>query len=170
MGDSSKRKISIEYDELVLANLSQDLKVLLERAQQALKNAYAPYSAFKVGAAVLLDNGQIIIGNNQENAAYPSGLCAERVALFAARSQYPNAVIKAIAVTAEPDTLKLTTPVSPCGSCRQVMAEYELHNQGEDIQVILGGSEDKVWLFENVSCLLPLTFRGEGVRKENNTH
>lgn len=169
MAKTRKLQITIEYEQLTLVELSKALQGLLIEAKEALSKAYAPYSAFRVGAAVLLENGRVITGNNQENAAYPSGLCAERVALFAARSQYPNIPIKAIAITAEPDKHLLSSPVSPCGSCRQVMAEYESNNKGENIQVVLGGTADKVWLLNNASCLLPLTFRGEGVRKENNT-
>ena len=168
MAKSVNRKISIEYEELSAADLPKHLSDLLEEAEKAAIKAYAPYSGFRVGAAVLLDDNSIVFGNNQENAAYPSGLCAERVALYAAKAQFPNKTIKALAVTAQPEAGQLSSPVSPCGACRQVMAEYETHNQMQSIQVILGGFGNRVWLLENATSLLPLTFTGEGVRKKNN--
>ncbi len=170
MGKTPQKRIfHTEYQELELASLSPTLKAVYLSAVEAGKRAYAPYSGFRVGAAVLLDNGEIIQGNNQENSAYPSGLCAERVALFAAKAKYPEADVNAIAVTAQSELAeKLSQPVTPCGSCRQVMSEYESLNQAGDIEVILGGSGDTIWLLPNASCLLPLTFRGEGVRKEGN--
>lgn len=168
MAQNFNRKIYIEYEELSASDLPKHLAGLLQVAEKAALNAYAPYSAFKVGAAVLLDDNSVVVGNNQENAAYPSGLCAERVALYAAKAQFPNKTIKALAVTAQSGAVELTSPVSPCGACRQVMAEYEAHNQKQSIQVILGGFGDRVWLLENATCLLPLTFTGEGVRKKNN--
>lgn len=164
-----ERKFQTVFQELELASLSPAYKALYLSAVEAAKRAYAPYSGFRVGAAVLLDNGQVIQGNNQENSAYPSGLCAERVALFAAKAKFPNADVKAIAVTAQSELAEnLSQPVTPCGSCRQVMSEYESINQTGEIEVILGGSGDTIWILPNASCLLPLTFRGEGVRKEDN--
>src|SRR3970040_2580316 len=105
--------------------LPNDILSLMEQAVAIRKKAYAPYSKFRVGVAILLDNGKIVLGSNQENAAYPSGLCAERVAIFYAGSVYPEAKILKMAITAASDTNKTTTPIPPCGSCRQSIAEYE---------------------------------------------
>jgi cytidine deaminase len=139
-------------------------RLLLDKAESASHNAYAPYSHFRVGAAVLLDNGLIVTGNNQENAAYPSGLCAERVAVFAAMSQHPNAVVKAIAITANSDAFIVDTPVTPCGSCRQVIAEYE-HKSQSGIKLILGGATGKILIFENMGALLPFAFDAGKLKK-----
>ncbi|MDR2362645.1 MAG: cytidine deaminase [Prevotellaceae bacterium] len=131
---------------------------LLQKATQAMQQAYAPYSHFRVGAAVLLENGKIICGNNQENAAYPSGLCAERVALFYANAQYPNIPIRAIAINAEKDGHESLEPVYPCGNCRQVLLEYETHS-GHPIRIIMGSAR-KIQIVDRVSDLLPLSFTG----------
>jgi len=151
-----------EYDST--DELDVDTKTLIQAAREATKNAYAPYSNFKVGAAVLLDNGKIITGNNQENAAYPSGLCAERVAVFAASSQYPDAVIKAVAITAHSDNFIINTPISPCGACRQVLAEYE-YKTGKNIKLILTGNKGKVLIIKCVKSLLPFTFDASDLKK-----
>ncbi len=144
--------------------LNKTYQKLLKAAKDAAKMAYAPYSNFKVGAAVLLDNGKIITGNNQENAAYPSGLCAERVAVFAAFSQYPEAIAKAIAITAISENYNIDTPVTPCGACRQVLAEYE-YKSGEDIQVILSGQTGKILIIKNIKTLLPFVFDPSKLKK-----
>src|SRR3972149_7149828 len=118
------KKIEIKsfFEEYESANeLSSEEKNLVEQALAAAENAYAPYSVFKVGAAVLLDNGKIVCGNNQENIAFPSGLCAERVAIFSASAQYPNVGIKSISVVCSSDKIKIDKPLSPCGACRQAM-------------------------------------------------
>lgn len=137
---------------------------LLSESRKAAANAYAPYSHFKVGAALRLANGNIIHGNNQENVAYPSGLCAERVALFYASAMFPDETVEAIAVTADPVNFRLTEPVSPCGACRQVMAESE-KKQGNNIRVIMDGPNGNLWIAENVSSLLPLMFRADELKK-----
>ena len=126
---------------------------LLEKAKSMSAQAYAPYSNFPVGAAVLLDNGQEVYGSNQENRAFPSGLCAERVALFSAGANYPNQRILAIAIYAPIDE-----PISPCGSCRQVMLEYE-EKQKENIEVFLMNRKGEVRYFSGVSPLLPFGFK-----------
>jgi cytidine deaminase len=130
---------------------------LLSEAKKAATNAYAPYSRFKVGAAVLLANGEIVIGNNQENAAYPSGLCAERVALFHASAVYPNVAVLAIAVTAISEKSIIDEPITPCGSCRQVMAEYEKKSKS-DMKVIMQGQEGPVLIAPSMRTLLPFSF------------
>jgi cytidine deaminase len=129
---------------------------LLHEAVEATKNAYAPYSKFHVGAAVLLDNGEIIHGSNQENAAYPSGLCAERVALFYAGSRYPHTAIKAIAVNSTVNGKENHDPVYPCGDCRQVLLEWE-NRFGKPIKVIMG-SASKIHVVQSIKDLLPLSF------------
>jgi len=147
------------FDELN----TQDRK-LLEQAQQACKSAYAPYSEFKVGAAVLLANGKVVTGNNQENAAYPSGLCAERVAMYYASANYPNVPMRSIAVAVEADGVDFHKPISPCGSCRQVMAEYE-HLYKLKMRVILSEPGGRVQILTGVSSLLPFTFNAEELKK-----
>lgn len=136
---------------------------LIDAAKEATYSAYAPYSNFRVGAAILLDNGKIIRGSNQENAAYPSGLCAERTAAFYASSSNPGVAMRKIAIAAWQDPGEdkkhedgfQAQPVSPCGGCRQALAEYE-HLYG-DIEVILYG-KDKTYIFPSVKSLLPLCF------------
>ena len=111
-------------------------KNLMEAAIQAAKNAYAPYSEFSVGAALLMEDNSIITGNNQENAAYPSGMCAERVAIWKAGSSYPNKKVQKIAISAFSSNKKLDKPVGPCGACRQTLLEYEI-NQKEAMEIFL---------------------------------
>ncbi len=136
--------------------LDEQDQVLVHQAIEAASDAYAPYSNFHVGAAVLLDNGVIIKGNNQENAAYPSGLCAERVALFAANAQYPDVPVVAMAIVAMKDGQLTDTAVTPCGACRQVMIETEVRFE-HPIKVILYGKEN-ILVVDSVRELLPLSF------------
>jgi cytidine deaminase len=146
-------------------------KKLLNSAQSAVKNAYAPYSGFRVGAAVRLHNGEVITGTNQENTAFPSGLCAERVALYYAASRYPDVAVTAIAVTAKSDAFTIPEPVTPCGACRQVMAETEWrwHNP---LRILLSSEDDgKVYLLKGINNLLPLTFSADKLKKpDHGTH
>jgi cytidine deaminase len=141
-------------------NLSVKDADLLAIAHEAARNAYAPYSHFKVGAAILLKNGHIISGNNQENAVYPSGLCAERVALFYAASQFSETPIAKIAITAIGTEKEVMQPVPPCGSCRQALLEYEI-KFGEPIEIIMAGEKGEIYVVKSVSELLPLTFNSE---------
>ena len=140
-----------------LEELSSSFQSLMQEAVLARANAYAPYSNFNVGAAVLLDNGVIVRGNNQENAAYPSGLCAERVAIFYASAQYPDIPIKAIAVTANTRLDPSETPASPCGNCRQTLAEYQ-QKQSTSIPIIFMGASGKIVYCNSVLDLLPFAF------------
>ncbi len=133
---------------------------LLREAEEATRGSYSPYSHFAVGAAVLLENGEIIRGSNQENAAYPVGLCAERVALFYASHTYPGVAVKAIAITAKSEIHSVKDPVKPCGSCRQVMAETE-YRSGKKMKIILKGETGKVITFDGTDNLLPFSFSGE---------
>ena len=138
-------------------DLSQSDNALLKMAKAALKKAYAPYSRFLVGAAVLLENNEIVIGNNQENAAYPSGLCAERVAIFQASALYNKVPIKAIAICCKSLTSVIKKPVTPCGACRQVIAEYE-SKYNKPIRVLMQGEKGNVYAANSIESLLPLMF------------
>jgi len=129
----------------------------MDKAQEACKNAYAPYSHFKVGAAILLGSGEITIGSNQENAAYPSGLCAERVAIFHTGALFPNEKIMAIAITASSQTQPLVEPIAPCGACRQSLSEYETKQQ-TPIAIYFMGETGKVAKVASVTDLLPFGF------------
>lgn len=137
--------------------LSEKEQRLLQHAINARSNAYAPYSNFQVGAAVLLDNSEIVIGNNQENASYPSGLCAERVAVFQAGALFPGVGIEAIAISAASRSYKVKLPAAPCGNCRQAIAEYE-HRQKEPISILFQGDEGPIYKCASIEALLPLAF------------
>ena len=137
--------------------LPDSIHELMLQAIQIRKKAYAPYSGFKVGAALLLDNGQVILGTNQENAAYPSGLCAERTAVFAAGANYPEAKIIALAITATSDDVLNTEPVSPCGACRQSLLEYEVKQQ-QPFKVYFMGGTGRIVEVQSVKSLLPFAF------------
>lgn len=137
--------------------LSDDIKSLMNKAIEARSNAYAPYSNFNVGAAILLDNNEIIIGNNQENASYPSGLCAERTAIYYAGAKYPKAKILKMAITASSQIQETTSPIPPCGACRQSIAEYEV-KQELPIEIYFMGKTGKVIKSNSLANLLPLVF------------
>lgn len=152
------KTINISYQLFASKDeLSDEDAMLISRAEEALENAYAIYSKFHVGAALLLDNGEIVTGNNQENIAYPSSLCAERVALYYCKAHYPNAAVKKIAIMARSERGDLLEVISPCGGCRQVMSEYE-RVQEENMQVILKGEGESIMVFDSVADLLPLSF------------
>jgi len=153
-----KLNITINYESY---NSKEDLhdfdKLLCEHAEQALKNSYSPYSNFKVGTAVRLGNAQIVLGSNQENVAYPSGLCAERVALFTIGAAYPGAVVESMAITAHTDNFKIMNPITSCGACLQVMAEFEMKQQ-QEITVLFYCLNGKVLKIKGVKNLLPFVF------------
>lgn len=154
------KKITITSEFSVynsLEELPNDVQNLMEQAVSVRKNAYAPYSNFRVGVALLLDNGQIVIGSNQENAAYPSGLCAERVAVFHAGAVYPEAKIRKMAITAASDTNKTIVPIPPCGACRQSIAEYEIR-QDNPIEIYFMGETGDIYKSESLKNLLPFMF------------
>ena len=130
---------------------------LLRHAHEATLNSYAPYSKFHVGAAVRLANGVIVKGNNIENAAYPSGLCAERTALFAAQAQYPDVPIEAIAITAQSEHSEVNEPIAPCGACRQVMVEAE-QRSNQPMRIICQGNTGPVMVFDGIETLMPFIF------------
>ncbi len=142
-----------------MADLSEDDRELVEAAKRATNNSYAPYSKFRVGAAARLANGAIVIGANQENAAFPSGLCAERTALFAASAQHPDQPVVALAIAARKGTRFLEKPITPCGGCRQVISGVE-DRHGVPVRIMLYGTEG-IYVSEGISPLLPLRFVGE---------
>lgn len=153
-----KQKHEIEY--LVydgVDELSRTDQMLMQTAVAARKNAYAPYSNFHVGAAVLLANGETIIGNNQENASYPAGVCAERVAILHAGAKYPSVTIRAIAISATSTLNQVDRPVSSCGICRQTMAEYE-QKQKTPIELLMMGEIGAIIKCSSVLDLIPFAF------------
>ncbi len=152
-----KKQIQFEITECAgIKELSSSDRELVLKAREISNKAYAPYSGFHVGAAVLLENGEIITGSNQENAAYPSGICAERTAVNYASSQYPDKAIVAIAVTASLKGKFISKPAYPCGSCRQVLVEARLRS-GKAMKVILAG-EEKIETVSDIRDLLPMPF------------
>ena len=140
-----------------IEELTTDIQNLMEQAVAVRKKAYAPYSKFRVGTALLLDNGKIVLGSNQENAAYPSGLCAERVAVFHSSAIYPDAKILKMAITAASDTNTTTAPIPPCGSCRQSIAEYEI-KQESPIEIYFMGEVGAIYKSASLKNLLPFMF------------
>ena len=149
---SHEIKISVfQPDEIPSEYIS-----LIEEAKKQTQKSYAPYSEFHVGAAVLLENGIVVGGNNQENSAYPSGTCAERTAIFYANSQHPDIPVKLLAIAAFTNGKFTSEPVTPCGACRQVLLETE-NRYDQAIKVILYGT-DKIYVFDSIKQLLPLSF------------
>jgi cytidine deaminase len=140
-----------------IEELSETDQMLCLKAKEALVTSHSPYSKFKVGTAVLLDDDQIVLGSNQENVAYPSGLCAERVALFNVGSNYPNAIIKTMAITAQTENFKIENPVTSCGGCLQTMSEYE-KKQKSPIEILFYCIDGKILKVKGVNCLLPFGF------------
>lgn len=137
--------------------LPQDIALLMKQAINAREKAYAPYSNFSVGAAILLNNDEVVTGNNQENASYPSGLCAERTAIYYAGAQFPDAKIIRMALTAGSRVHQTVTPIPPCGACRQAIAEYEV-KQDAPIEIYFMGETGKVVKSKSLANLLPLIF------------
>lgn len=146
----------VVYEYQTIDELPENNRMLLIEARRITTLAYAPYSGFHVGASVLLGNGRIFAGNNQENSAYPSGLCAERVALFYANANYPESKVRAIAISASKNGILVNEPVKPCGSCRQALAEAEVRFESP-IRIILDG-QDSILVLDSIESLLPLSF------------
>jgi len=148
-------------DDFHIANSLNDLdevsRLLVQKAREALQHAYAPYSKFSVGAALWLDNGEIITGTNQENAAYPDGMCAERVALYAMASRYPGTGLKMLAVVARDEETGTLSPATCCGSCRQVMLEFE-QRQEKAFKVIMQDRDHRWIIAPSAQSLLPFSF------------
>ena len=152
----------VEYNNL--EELEEADRLLLEQAIRAGMDAYAPYSQYYVGAAVRLSGGSVCTGNNQENVAYPSGLCAERVALFAASALYPGVPVESLAIAGRALHFAITEPVTPCGACGQVIAEYEqLH--ARPVRLIMMGEKSRIWTVDSIRHLLPLMFAADQLRK-----
>ncbi|WP_324720726.1 cytidine deaminase [Salinimicrobium sp. HB62] len=154
------KKITISADLEVYndeTELPQDVQGLMTQAVEAREKSYSPYSQFRVGAAILLENGEVVTGSNQENASYPAGLCAERTAIFYAGAKYPESKILKMALTARSENHKVEVPTPPCGSCRQAIAEYEV-KQDQPIGVFFMGEKGKVVKANSISDLLPLIF------------
>jgi cytidine deaminase len=149
-------KISAKIRVCDYNELNPDEKNLIDAAKEAVMRAYAPYSRFQVGAAALLANNEIVTGNNQENVAYPSGLCAERTALFYANSRFPDAAVDALAVAAYTNGDFTEEPVSPCGSCRQVILEAQ-NRYNHPVRIMLYGKKG-IYIIEKITDLLPLSF------------
>ncbi|KQR68191.1 cytidine deaminase [Pedobacter sp. Leaf176] len=158
-------KLSISFEEYTgIEELSNPDKILCEQAEKALASSYSPYSKFRVGTAVRLASGEIVLGSNQENLAYPSGLCAERVALFSIGANYPDAVIESMAITAKTDNFEILNPVTSCGGCLQVMVEFE-RKQQKPIEVIFYCLNGAVLKVPGVTSLLPFAFVEERLER-----
>ena len=153
----TEKEIKIDFQEYKsIDELNQEDKELAQAAISAMQGSYAPYSHFNVGAAVRIENGDIVKGANQENAAFPSGLCAERTAMFAAGAAYPDKAMTSIALAGGVMGRICATPATPCGACRQVMAQYQKIG-GKPMSVILIGRKE-IWKFDSVDDVLPFTF------------
>ncbi|WP_026898890.1 cytidine deaminase [Daejeonella oryzae] len=153
-----KKNISISFDDFSSVNeLCSADKDLCNEAVLAMKNSHSPYSEFRVGAAIKLKSGKIIHGSNQENVAFPSGLCAERVALFTVGAQFPDDPIESIAITAHTDKFSIDSPVSPCGACLQVMSDFE-QRQESSIRILLYCIGKNILLAEGIINFLPFQF------------
>ena len=158
----------IEYRTVVgvfpdMTALPEEIRGLMQQAVLSREKAYAPYSKFRVGAAVLLENDEVVLGNNQENAAFPSGLCAERVAVSHAGAVFPGIPIKAVAISAATILRKVSEPVPPCGACRQVLSEYE-YRQKTPIAIYFMGDDSEIYMVSSVAQLLPLIFTGDSLQ------
>lgn len=145
------------------SELPEEDRILVNEAKKATETSYAPYSKFFVGAAVRLNNKTIVHGSNQENAAYPSGTCAERTALFYANAQYPDQPVEALAIAARTNGKFLNNPISPCGACRQVILESE-HRFGQPIKILLYGTEG-IYVLEGIQSILPLQFNQDNLNE-----
>lgn len=154
--------INISIESYQLGELSPQDQELVQAAIEATKNAYANYSRFYVGAALRLENGKIVIGANQENAAFPSGLCAERTAVFAAQANYPDSPIETLAIAGRNEKGVLPSPITPCGACRQVILEIE-DRYKKPIKILLYGTQ-KIYCVRSVKDLLPLSFVEDNMR------
>lgn len=151
-----KIEVALEVYETI-SELPKAIQELMYKAQQAREHAYAPYSRFRVGAALRLASGEIVLGNNQENAAFPSGLCAERVAVFNAGANFPDKTITALAITVRAESHQVTEAIAPCGACRQSLAEYE-QKQKTPIAIYFMGETGQIFKVASVKDLLPLGF------------
>ena len=153
-----KIKIETEFDVYdTISELAMSVQNLIKKATEAREKAYAPYSQFLVGAALELENGEIILGNNQENASYPSGLCAERTAIYYAGAQFPNQKILRMAIVAGSTKNPTTKPIPPCGACRQALSEYEV-KQNSEMELYFMGTSGQIAFSKSVENILPWVF------------
>lgn len=158
-----KHRVSCELTELRIEELSSSKKRLLTEAHRTCQSAYAPYSKFKVGTSLILENNEIVSGSNQENVAYPSGMCAERVAIFSAGANHPNKKIERIAIVTQAN-FEMNLPVMPCGACRQALVEYE-QRQGSSIEILLQGNEGNIFISKSITNLLPYAFQCDELKR-----
>ena len=159
------KKISFSYKVYdSIKDLSETDQKLIEASDQILEKAYAIYSGFNVGASALLENGEIMTANNQENMALPSSLCAERVLLYYCRAHFPDMGIKKMAISVRAKHAIIKEPITPCGACRQVMVEYE-RNQNSDIPIFLKGEVGEIYELNSISDLLPLAFKTDALKR-----
>lgn len=162
-----QKQLTINYTEYSdISQLPEDEQLLIKKSIEALGTSYSPYSQFKVGAAIKLASGNIVIGSNQENSVSPVCLCAERVAIFNAKVTYPNDIIEKIAITASSDNFEIESPVTPCGSCRQVMVETVNRQEGRAFKIILHSPNNKILVFDSIDDILPFNFNEK--RLQNN--
>jgi len=159
-----EKKIELKFISAHFSELDHHDQKLITNAKESFSTAYAPYSGFLVGASIYLENGEMINASNQENVAYPSGLCAERVAMFYVGAKFPDVKIKTIAVSVLSKSFQVTDVISPCGACRQVMAEYE-DKQKQPIKVLLHSPNNQVLIAKKVQDLLPLMFKSSQLKK-----
>jgi cytidine deaminase len=143
--------------------LNETDRLLLAEAKKAVETSYAPYSNFHVGCALQLNNGVVVKGSNQENIAYPSGLCAERVAIFSAGANYPNEAVKTMAITVKADKFKVTEPIMSCGACLQSMSEYEMRFM-QPMRIILQGETGDIYIAEGLKNFMPFMFWSEELK------
>jgi cytidine deaminase len=148
------------YDSV--SELPPSDEALLSAALRATRLSYAPYSRFRVGAAARMKGGEIVTGSNQENASYPAGICAERTLLSVVSTLYPGRPIEALAISYHNDQGESTSPITPCGICRQSLSEFQMHT-GHPIRLILGGETGPVWVLEDAGGLLPLAFEADNL-------
>ena len=153
----TEKQINIRFEEYAsIEEMAAEDRELASEAIAAMNNAYAPYSHFHVGAAVRMSNGQIVCGSNQENAAFPSGLCAERTAMFSASARFPDKELRSIAIAGGVYGRLTMEPCTPCGACRQVMAQYQTKASKPMSVIMIGAS--RIWKFKKVDDILPLIF------------
>jgi len=146
------------------AELSQEERDLLKSARATAGNAYAPYSGFRVGAALRIENGEVVTGSNQENVAYPSGLCAERTALFYAGTVFPSVSATHLVIACQSDNFEVNRPITPCGACRQVIAEYE-SRWGKPMRILMAGTKGEIYAVNGIGGLLPLAFEANELKR-----
>jgi cytidine deaminase len=159
------KKLDFSYDSYESINeLNSKDQKLLKAAEQILEKSYSVYSGFSVGAAALLSNGEIVCANNQENIAYPSSMCAERVLFYYCKSNFPDCIIEKVAITVKAVEKIIDEPISPCGACRQVMFEYE-NNQDKQINILLKGEVGNVYEIDSITDLLPLGFQTDVLKR-----